>query len=493
MNGFYLDKRARQLCWLALGLLYWGVVLIRLRADHLDLGGDSAQYIIIAEAFSQGTGLRMVNYPGAPLSTLAPLFSIFLSPLLFFKGRDLGLMQMLPAAFGFGACLVFYHVFKKAADRLTAFLSVTALCFSGLFLARSAEILTDMPFLFFCGLSLLSLQKYLKAPAVTGAAGKLAALAMLAAYFTRYIGAVLLPAAVIGLLADQTHPFKKRAAKAGFLAGVCLPVFLLWAFRNACIENPYLFPLAQQFSFHDSPGLAVRIAAGCIVYAQVAAAGLAPLDFSAAPVLLKFIFSLGLAMIVALGLWLKIKKGAPLLPVFFVCYLAPLLVWPYYEDGRYFLPILPLAVFFFFYYFSVRSAGRSFAKPVLAGYALLLASAGIIFSPHAARLAQLTPEVKDYLAIHAWVKENLKSDGVVLSRKPTVTYYYSGHRAVGYPLSARSEDFIALIKHADVRYIIAERFSPATAVYLWRFIDSQRGRLKVLHQEGQTLLLETAG
>ncbi len=67
-----MNRLTRNLPWVILVLVFWSIVFKFMPRQFCDLGGDSAQYIILAEGISSGRGLHMVNYPGEPPSFYYP-------------------------------------------------------------------------------------------------------------------------------------------------------------------------------------------------------------------------------------------------------------------------------------------------------------------------------------------------------------------------------------------------------------------------------------
>jgi len=55
----------RHCFWFVLTLFFWVLAIYSIPPEFIDLGGDSAQYIILAESLAQGKSLRMLNYPSA--------------------------------------------------------------------------------------------------------------------------------------------------------------------------------------------------------------------------------------------------------------------------------------------------------------------------------------------------------------------------------------------------------------------------------------------
>lgn len=70
--------------WIVLSLIFWVFAIANISKEFLDLGGDSAQYIILAESVSNGTGYRAVNSPGEPFFYHYPHLCLLYCCLLLF-------------------------------------------------------------------------------------------------------------------------------------------------------------------------------------------------------------------------------------------------------------------------------------------------------------------------------------------------------------------------------------------------------------------------
>ena len=88
--------------WVILSLFFWFNVFLHMPAAFLDFGGDSAQYIVLSESLAHGTGYHAVNYPDAPFFYhYPPMFSLLLTPIILFWGRNFFLMHLLVALAGY--------------------------------------------------------------------------------------------------------------------------------------------------------------------------------------------------------------------------------------------------------------------------------------------------------------------------------------------------------------------------------------------------------
>ncbi len=212
---------------LVLLLRFWFMSLRCIPAGFYDLGGDSAQYIILAESLSRGTGLRLINYPGEPLSFFfPPVLCFLLTPVIYFFGRNFYLMQIVVAALGFFSLYFFYRIFKTYSDKVVATICVFLLATNWAFIAFSVQmILSDIPYLLFSGFTLFMFIRYLREKASFNSSGILLIAGLIVSYFTRFSGIVLFLGIITLLfLTRQEGRYKKIA----LIGGIFLAVFAVW-------------------------------------------------------------------------------------------------------------------------------------------------------------------------------------------------------------------------------------------------------------------------
>lgn len=492
--------------WAALSLCFLISALRLIPAEFLDLGGDSAQYIILAESLTQGKGLRMVNYPDEPLSNLPPVFPSLLTPILFFFGRNLWLMHLLVSIFAFLSLVLFYKIFKQLSGKGIAMLAVISLAASRLFWSYSLRILSDIPFLFLSGFTLFFLIKYNDKDSFLNKEGLFTALGLVLTYLCRYIGMCLFLISLIYLWLNNSR--QQRFKKILYLALIFLPVFFLWNFHTHQIKNPYVPSFTKLFILIDvyRPYLGTIIEKPLFLAANfmdginfyVYILGEAIFTFFIhrfrAPSC-RDIFSFVAGSIILMGIFTKANKKSMVFAFYFLIYLVLISLWPYYEDGRYIIVILPFIFFYFFLGFKriLDFLCRDRLSFLLLSICCLLISLST-FVPQQKHLIHtyqdLPAPFKNFIALHKWIKTNLSVEGVIFSRKPTLTYFYTSHKTIAYPFSLSPDDFSEKIKELKVKYIIADEVSKETYLYLYPFLNKQMDRLKLLHSEGQTKIFE---
>jgi 4-amino-4-deoxy-L-arabinose transferase-like glycosyltransferase len=497
-------NKLKGVFWIILSAALLGIVLARIPAQFIDYSGDSSQYIILAESVASGQGLRMVNFPGEPLSAVPPLLSWLLAPVISFSGRNFWLMSLFAGIFSCLSAAAFYFLFRRSGGGRIALFAVSCLVLNRIFIFYSGRILTETLFLCLCGFSFLMLARYKDKGSFLNREGVLAALALIAAYFARYIGAFLFIAGLLYLYSDRPDSAKSkdRLKKLIFLTILFLPPVILWGLRNLNIHNPYIMSPLEHFIWGGMPPglvtpkpafLVLRAIQGGSYYFYQIGVSIFPFLRKSSPVIWWNVFSLTALVIMAAGIFTRIRKGQYGLAVFFLLYLIFICLWPSFEDGRYFLPILPL-VFFYFLSGLERLCGFIRLKHCFFAIAAILLIIHLVFTVRLARQpdrAMAPPGLNNFLMLNTWLKENLAGDeSVVLSRQPAITYLYSGHKSICYPYDPDPEAIRGEIVKHKIKYILIGEFTPDTAFYMGPFLDKYRDSLQERYRQGESVIFE---
>jgi len=484
--------------WIILFFVFWLTALLYIPKGFLDLGGDSAQYIILAESIAHGQGYKAVNYPGEPFFYhYPPVFPLLLSPIVYFFGRNLFLMHLLIALLGYASLFILYRIFKKYTEKEIAYIIVVLLATNIVFLSYSAQyILSDIPYLFFSGVALLFSQKYLNNNRkVVDPAGFMSILAIITSYFTRYSGISLF----LGLLVIF---FISRGArntrKSLFILSGFMLFFILWNLK--CRLYPGIVPSnLKQFIlidpyrpflgtiFSHPHALVVRFVQGVYYYCNICVDVLFFLK-------LPYIFSYAMFALIMFGLWVKFREDKScVFHYYFVIYIIMLALWPYREGVRFIIGILP---FLYFYLLSGISEishilSRKYHRYIvyLTGCIFLVMNV-IVFSLNGVKIKRFSEPENNFIEINKWMKDNLPSESIIASRKPTITSFYTKDKAVTYPFTPIPEKFWEEIKKKNVQYIVIDEFSRESYYYLIPFINKYHNKLKLLHKTGNTGVLE---
>ena len=495
--------------WILLTVIFWVIALTDMPRDFYDLGGDSAQYIILAESLAQGKGFRALNYPSEPFSAYyPPVFPLFLAPIIYFWGRNFYLMRVLTALLGYVSLFFIYQLFKKYTDKKTAFMLICFFALNWAFILYSTRyILSDIPYLCFSSLALFWSGRYVEKPSLFNREGFWLIAGLVLSYLTRYIGLTLFLGIIIFFLSVKKDAL--RIKRTIFTAGGFFLIVTVWSglthlypapgpshSGQLFLINPYA-PDKGSLLINPLRYLPLRFTEGVNYYSALLTDAFCPFLPKKYAFLKDF---LGVMIMVSLlwGLWLKFRENRNcVFHYYFLFYFFLIIFWPFKEGTRLLLPILP---FFLFYFLNglKEIAGfilKRFYRPNLYFLMCVLFIFNIFISMKIIKsfpvsLDKIQAPLKNFISLHGWITDNLSKEGLIISRKPTITYFYTNHQSICYPFTLNPDKIQQELLTYKAKYILVDEFSEETYRYLSPFIHTYKNNLKLLHRIGDTGLFE---
>lgn len=494
----------RKYSWVIFVVIFFVFVFKYIPSGFLDMGGDSSQYIILSESLAGGNGYKAVNYPGEPVSMqYPPVFPALLVPIIYFFGRNFYILHLLVALTGALSFLLLYRIFERYGEWKIAFFTTSILIFNWDFIFYSTNcILSDIPYLAFSSAALLSALYYCDRKKESNISLFFLSLAVILAFFCRYIGFTLFLGIIVIL------SMKRDFKSVRFISLIFFSFLLAWVvygvynsgFKNfSHIKGLFLIDeyVPHRGSLSEHPMLIFfRFVHGAGYYAQT----IGQILFF--PVLRKFSLLepwISLAAIAATlsGFWLKIRQDKYcVFHYYFLLYLLFVMSVcheDFSEGARYILPILPFVVFYLLSFLNFLSGllSRRFGTLIFSALCcLLLYFSFISLPPKNFGYEDFPAAIKNFIKINNWMAINVKEGANVFSRKPTITYFYTKHKAMIYPYSFEDNLFWERIKENKIRYIIVDEFSSETYNYLLPFIRRHKDKLTTLYRLGNSGILE---
>ena len=495
--------------WILLTVIFWVIALTGMPRDFYDLGGDSAQYIILAESLAQGKGFRALNYPHEPFSAYyPPVFPLFLAPIIHFWGRNFYLMRVLTAGLGYVSLFFIYQLFKKYADKKTAFMLICFFSLGWAFILYSTRyILSDIPYLCFSSLALFWAVRYTEKQSLLNREGFWLIAGLTLSYLTRYIGLTLFLGIIIFLLSAKRDAL--RIKRAIFTAGGFFLIAAAWSGithlypasgpshgGQLFLINPYA-PDKGSLLVNPLHYLPLRFTEGVNYYSALLTDVFCPFLPKKYAFLKNFLG--GLIMVFLLwGLWRKFRENKSCaFHYYFLFYLVLIIFWPFQEGVRFILPILPFVLFYFFnglreiigFIFKGSSRiGLYFLICVLFIFNILNLIG--IMKSFPKNMNGLKQPFKNFILLNEWIINNLPKEGLIISRKPVITYFYTNRKSICYPFTSNPDALYARLRAYNARYILVDEFSKETYYYLSPFIHTYRNNLTLLRRIGDTGLFE---
>ncbi len=411
-----------SVCAVLVGVFYLATI-----RDGQDWADDFSQYIHHAVNIVDGTPYATTGYiynprnPGIGPRMYPPGFPLLLAPVIKVFGLALRPMKVLVIGFVVGALLVIVAMFRGDLPPPLLAALVLVLGLNPFFWEFKDQVLSDIPFLFFVLLSLYLFQRADEADGSGRHAAMMAVLAgvaIYASYATRVLGIVLVPCFIAHDLIRTRRISRQTVLAGGAFVVLAGAQYLLWV-----RDSSYLDPLT---------GGAAGIGQRAVAYLR----SLSVLwENGYSDALRKAAFVAGSAL-AALGYARSLPRGVTVFHLFPWLYLAPVIMWPSFQDTRFLIPIIP----FYFYYGLLgiremdavveRRWGRKnlVVATLLAG--VLVSYAGrystLSFGPIAEGIAK-----RESVQLFEFVKDSTAPTDVLVFSRPRALALYTGRRVSG--------------------------------------------------------------
>lgn len=466
-------------------------------------GADAGHYMVLGEALRNGLGFRDIQLPGAPLhAKFPPGYPLILAVAGWFGG--LQLFKVVSLGFSAGVVWLTHRIARSVVGRRAALVASGLVAVSPVLLDFSHRVLSEAPFTFLL-LAVVSLTLHDRR------AGAAALATAAAAFFTRTAGLAVLLALVAWALVRRD---RRQAIAASAVALLCVAGWAVYQHLAQPAQPGYLQQLIQQNPYVPAAGTVglsdfpLRAARNLWRYASSELPGSFGLPtLRQGTIAVTAAAGLVLSSLALFG-WLRsavARIGVAHLVV--ALYVGLILLWPpVWTDRRFLLPVLPLLVVF-----GVLGAvglrerlGRR-TGAVAVGFVAAGVAGAALFSVGSVVPSRITcqfsyragepcdrPQYLEFYAMGRWAGEHTAQNSVIANRSPATFYLFSGRQGDLYPYSRDPDVVIRGLEEMGADYVVVDRLSATTAMYLLPAIAAYRDRFQVVHVEGGeagTLLL----
>ena len=501
---FNLAQHERKLYFLpALGLcgLLMGILLFD---ANLSLTGDNAQFINLGRSLAEGYGLAE-TIEGEPIPhTKYPFgFPLLLAIThILFPDNLIALKSLVVLLYAISIPLTYLLIRRFAPSPIA--LGVSALCLvSTHLLDYSHQVMSEIPFLLFSFIALLLLHR-----AHNGSSTKdtkdtkgekpflfrvssrsswilLAIIAIIAAYYIRSAGIVLVGT---GIIYFALH---KKWKETGLIAAGSLLLALPWQIRNASLGgSSYIQQLLSINPYRPEEGMLTftalieRILANLELYGLLVIPYIFVPSFFAASYFIGFFF-FGL-VVYALITGLARRN---MLAIYLICYLGLYMLWSYeWSDTRFLVPAIP--ILFYAILTSIDELLQLLARALkktashagaILFFLLLLGSNIYETNILADHIGWLPPNWNNYFAAAEWIKDNTEPDVKIACRKPYLMNAIANRKAAGYVWKT-PDQIIADFEQKNIDIVVLDRIGyRSTPEFLVPAIDAYEKRFEILH------------
>lgn len=466
---------ALGLCGLLMGILLFDA--------NLSLTGDNAQFINLGRSLAEGYGLSE-TIEGEPVPhTKYPFgFPILLAIThILFPGNLIALKSLIVLLYAISIPLIYLLIRRFAAPPLS--LGVSALCLvSPLLLDYSHQIMSEIPFLLCSLVALLLLHRAQKSSTLSTLA--LAIIAIIAAYYIRSAGIILV---ATGIIFFALH---KKWKEAGLIAAGSLLLALPWQIRNAALGGtPYIEQLLSINPYRPEEGaltfttLIERILANLELY------GLKIIPYILLPSSIDTHYFVGavFSALILYGLIAGLLKRH-LLIVYLTCYLILYILWPdMWSDTRFLVPVIPILFYTILtsmdelLHLLARALKKTASRVGIVFFFLFLLGSNIYETNYLAeRIGWLPPNWDTYFAAAEWIKDNTEPDVKIACRKPYLMNAIANRKATSYAWKT-PDQVIAEFEQKNIDIVVIDHIGyRSTPEFLVPAVRTHANRFKIL-------------
>lgn len=397
--------------------------------NQLSLNEDDAIYIMMASSLVPSLAHNYTD-PGikAAINNYPYGYPAMLLPLIYFFSNSYFILRLLPFFLALMFVLFLFYAYKEFFKDEAALLILPLIALSPQIAYYSAELRSEIAYIFFSTLVIYLIQRYTQKQYPKNILYLLAAVtAIFISYSIRIVGLALAVSLPILFLA------RRELKKALVLTAIVSALIILWVIFNIFFRQ---LPYVSEFTVRtvSISGFIQRW-----FYNLAATIGkelpdlysypfLSTIDPHSGIFIFKFILGCGLALLIAIGFAVKIKKeGLGLIEVYSLIYFFIFCLSWTHHGGRYVMPILLFITYYLILGIKKLVPGKKSFCAVIA-FLLLLNLAGDIRWLIVKRTCPFEPVEESFIQAAGWIKQNTLSSDIILSRRPNWLFVYTAGR-----------------------------------------------------------------
>ncbi len=459
--------------------------------SKLDLNGDNANYLVLAENLSKGLGYNQVTPDGLKPHTHFPIgYPAFLSFFMLFGIKSLVFFKVLNGLLFFGSLIILFYLTKKLTQNTPlAFTGVVLPVFSPQLLHFSNIVMSEMLFMFLSILCLFFLYQYtrsgkscfFKSPWIYAAI-----ISAAASYYVRAVGLATIFAVIVFFL------FRKEWKQALFSLGGSFVLLLPWVLRNKHVTSGSRYMDAILSVNHWRPEEGSISTFGDFInklfknFDEAIIKGfkevLFPfinIDYNTSSNAWEVLTGLLILGLVFYGAW-KFREIKWALIALLLGNIGMVIIGTGGNGSRYIIPVTPIIYICFYsgiYYILsdlvfkkttrvIRNLPYLFILLIFAMWPSVKIQAENAKSP-------VPPAYKNYFTIAKEMQKQLPENTVCACRKPELFRYYAPQiYPVRYMFSTQPEEVIIDMINKNVDFVILEQLGySSTYLYLYPTIQ----------------------
>lgn len=492
MKLFSLGRRLEVGLFICVMLVISTVYLATFYPDQR-WGDDFAQYIAQAANLARGQDMSQTGYiynrytPALGPKAYPPGFPVLLAPVYALFGLDIRAFQVEILILQLLALVVAYLLFRREVSPQTALILLIMMGLSPYLINFKRDVMSDVPFMLFCIGFLLWVEWRRERSEFRHTDALIAALIAFLCYLIRTVGfATLAALAVSDLL--RTRRLSRFTI---WTIIYVIPMVIVGRLLFGGGQESYL----DQFANYDP------ITPAWNLYWYVLGA-LNP--FMAGPTIsftqylgIPFLWAASIILIIY-GVYRRGRQSNLLLELFFVFYIAIILIWPSWQEMRFLYPVVPL--FLLYAGFGLEGIlawiSRRISPQVMKAGALLI-GLGIlaIYSVRSVdvireeTLLESGPYTPSAQSLFAFVREQTAPEAVFIFYKPRALALYTDRHSSTYPTGQSGDVSVAYLDEIGASYAILDKFATLEDAgpnkSLATLIEDQPGAFKIAFSNEQ--------
>lgn len=455
--------------WFAFISLAFIMVYPYIFDKKINLGGDNAGYYILGKAISSGQGYSNIDMPGnPPHNHFPPGYPAILGVFMLFS-QSITFLKIINGLFLLGTSMLMFVLLKRFTDnKLLAFSASILLLFNFHLLSFSTIMMSEVPFLFFSTLAmLLFMNSHSEKPFYKNPNFYALIFVSSFAYHIRTAGIALVAGFALYMLIEKQ--WKMFAAYLLGFAALGVPWFLRGQslggssyLTQLFLKNPYrpengAMELGDWFS---------RFGANVTRYVgkEIPNGIFSSLEVGYNEDSTSHVLAGILIIAVAIFGIIKLPKYKWLLAGYLLGSFGILLLWPEVWFGvRFLLPLIPFILFLFVFgiyqlvaFLLSKMSISTLPNPLL--FLVLI----LVFLPQVKLLKQAAAEpyldkFNNYFEISAYAGQNLPSDAIICTRKPGLSYLFSGLKVSSFLNTSDYNEIFKDFEEKGITHVIIDQ------------------------------------
>ena len=477
-------KKYQSFIILLVATIAFVVVYSQIFDEKLDQNGDNASYFILGKALAEGDGFVNINsIQKTPNNHFPPGYPVIISAVIKVFGENARNIKVANSLFLYLTLVALYFLVKEVSNKnSTAIIAIFLVMMNSHLLRYSSIIMTEIPFLFFSTITILSFTKINYKRPVWQDKYLYVVIALLSiSLHIRTSGVALILGIILFLV------FRRHWKHASIIA---LGVFLLalpWQIRNnkyggssyvkqLKMVNPYRPELGKAGPGDYFSRFGNNLHRYLTKEIPTATLSIINANYRQVSSLSEWLYGLFFFLLIIFGI-LNLKKFRLLILAYLAGTLTILSLWPDVWIGiRFILPAVPFLIVGLVNGLQVVFS-RVTPQPARKYMAWLPLIISIFLFPGINSLsmgakAEIKPEWTNYYSLASWLKENNGDEIVVACRKPGLFYLYSNSYTINHKYTTDDQELIKDLIEKQVDYVVLDQLGySSTSRYLYPAIQ----------------------